>query len=96
MRLSALLVARNEAARLEGCLASLAFADEIVVVLDRSTDASAQIAQAALAVAIGWLIAGGHIAVWHLVAAGVCLGIVTAFEMPAASALVRVPFSGFF
>lgn len=47
MRLSALLVARNEAARLEGCLASLAFADEIVVVLDRSTDASAQIAQAA-------------------------------------------------
>jgi len=47
MRLSALLVARNEAARLEGCLASLAFADEIVVVLDRSTDASAEIAQAA-------------------------------------------------
>jgi len=47
MRLSALLVARNEAARLEGCLASLAFADEIVVVLDRSTDASDQIAQAA-------------------------------------------------
>jgi len=47
MKLSALLVARNEAARLPGCLASLAFADEIVVVLDRSTDASAQIAHAA-------------------------------------------------
>ena len=47
MRLSALLVARNEAARLPGCLASLAFADEIVVVLDRSTDASAEIAHAA-------------------------------------------------
>jgi glycosyltransferase involved in cell wall biosynthesis len=47
MKLSALLVARNEAARLPGCLASLAFADEIVVVLDRSTDASAEIAQAA-------------------------------------------------
>jgi glycosyltransferase involved in cell wall biosynthesis len=47
MKLSALLVARNEAARLPGCLASLAFANEIVVVLDRSTDASAEIAQAA-------------------------------------------------
>ena len=46
MRLSApSIVARNEAARLPGCLASLvAFADEIVVVLDRSTDASAEIA----------------------------------------------------
>lgn len=47
MRLSALVVARNEAARLPGCLASLTFADEIVVVLDRSTDASAEIARAA-------------------------------------------------
>lgn len=46
-RLSALIVARNEAARLPDCLASVAFADEVVVVLDRSTDASAQIAQAA-------------------------------------------------
>lgn len=46
MRLSALLVARNEEARLPGCLASLTFADEIVVVLDRSTDASAEIAHA--------------------------------------------------
>ncbi len=52
MRLSALVVARNEAARLPGCLASLAFADEIVVVLDRSTDASAEIARAAGAVVL--------------------------------------------
>ncbi len=44
MRLSALIVARNEEARLAACLASCAFADEIVVVLDRSTDASARIA----------------------------------------------------
>ena len=50
MRLSALVVARNEEARLPVCLASLAFADEIVVVLDRSTDASADIARAAGAV----------------------------------------------
>ena len=47
MRLSALIVARNEAARLPECLAGLGFADEILVVLDRSTDASAAIARAA-------------------------------------------------
>jgi glycosyltransferase involved in cell wall biosynthesis len=46
-RLSALIVARNEEARLPDCLASVAFADEVVVVLDRSTDASAAIAVAA-------------------------------------------------
>jgi glycosyltransferase involved in cell wall biosynthesis len=46
-RLSALIVARNEEARLPDCLASVAFAEEVVVVLDRSTDASAAIAQAA-------------------------------------------------
>ncbi|RAI61129.1 glycosyltransferase family 2 protein [Roseicella frigidaeris] len=45
-RVSALVVARNEAARLPACLASLRPADEIVVVLDRSTDASADIARA--------------------------------------------------
>jgi glycosyltransferase involved in cell wall biosynthesis len=45
-RISALVVARNEEARLPACLASLAGADEIVVVLDRSTDASAEIARA--------------------------------------------------
>ena len=46
LRLSALIVARNEAARLPDCLASVAFADEVVVVLDRSTDASGSIAAA--------------------------------------------------
>jgi len=44
-RLSALVVARNEEARLSACLATLATADEVVVVLDRSTDASAEIAR---------------------------------------------------
>ena len=44
-RLSALVVARNEEARLADCLASLTFADEIVVVLDRTTDRSAEIAR---------------------------------------------------
>ncbi|HUB94748.1 MAG TPA: glycosyltransferase family 2 protein [Stellaceae bacterium] len=44
-RLSALVVARNEEARLGPCLERLAFADEIVVVLDRSTDGSAEIAR---------------------------------------------------
>jgi len=44
-KLSALVVARNEEAQLADCLASLAFADEIIVVLDRSTDRSAEIAR---------------------------------------------------
>jgi glycosyltransferase involved in cell wall biosynthesis len=43
-RLSALVVARNEAAQLADCLATLGFADELVVVLDRTTDGSAAIA----------------------------------------------------
>lgn len=47
MRISTLVVARNEQARLAGCLEALAAADELVVVLDRSTDASAEIARAA-------------------------------------------------
>ncbi len=46
-RLSALIVARNEQERLPDCLASVAFADEIVVVLDRTTDDSAAIARTA-------------------------------------------------
>ena len=46
-RLSALVVARNEEARLPRCLAALSFADEIVVVLDRTTDASRAVAEAA-------------------------------------------------
>ncbi len=44
-RLSALVVARNEEAQLADCLATLAFADQIVVVLDRTTDGSRAIAE---------------------------------------------------
>jgi len=44
-RLSALVVARNEEAQLRDCLAGLAFADEILVVLDRCDDRSAEIAR---------------------------------------------------
>lgn len=42
--LSALVVVHNEAAQLAACLDRLVFADEIVVVLDRCTDESRQIA----------------------------------------------------
>lgn len=57
---SALVVARNEQEALPDCLASLAFADEIVVVLDRSTDRSADIARDAGATLIegAWEIEG--------------------------------------
>jgi glycosyltransferase involved in cell wall biosynthesis len=44
-RLSALVVARDAAAWLPACLASLEAADEVVVVLDRSADGSAGIAR---------------------------------------------------
>ncbi|MEQ8320129.1 MAG: glycosyltransferase family 2 protein [Rhodospirillales bacterium] len=44
-KLSALVVAHNEEAQLEACLSRLRFADEIVVVLDRCTDASKSIAE---------------------------------------------------
>lgn len=44
-RLSALVVAHDEAHQLADCLAPLAFADEIVVVLDRCTDGSKAIAE---------------------------------------------------
>ncbi len=43
--LSALVVARNEERQLPACLESLRFADEIVVVLDRTTDGSAEVAR---------------------------------------------------
>lgn len=43
-KLSVLVVARNEEQNLEACLASASFADELVVVLDRSTDGSRAIA----------------------------------------------------
>lgn len=45
-RLSAFVCARDEAACLAACLASLRFADEVVVLLDRCSDGSAPIAQA--------------------------------------------------
>jgi glycosyltransferase involved in cell wall biosynthesis len=43
--LSALVVARNEERQLAACLESLRFADEVVVLLDRTTDRSAEIAR---------------------------------------------------
>lgn len=43
-RLSALVVVHNEEAQLAACLDTLSFADEIVVVLDRCTDRSKEIA----------------------------------------------------
>lgn len=59
-KLSALVVVHNEEARLGGCLAGLSFADEIVVVLDRCTDGSKSIAEAAGAKAVegGWPLEG--------------------------------------
>ena len=42
--LSALVVAHNEEERLAECLERLAFADEIVVVLDKCTDGSKEVA----------------------------------------------------
>ena len=38
MTISALIIARNEEKKIEKCLSFLNFADEIVVILDRSTD----------------------------------------------------------
>jgi glycosyltransferase involved in cell wall biosynthesis len=46
-RLSALVTAHNEERQLAECLAGLAFADEVVVALDRCTDRSAEIARQA-------------------------------------------------
>ncbi|HWK45385.1 MAG TPA: glycosyltransferase family 2 protein [Stellaceae bacterium] len=43
-RLSALVVVHNEERQLAACLSALSFADEIVVVLDRCTDRSREIA----------------------------------------------------
>lgn len=44
-RLSALIVAHNEESNLASCLESVKFCDEIVVVLDRCTDRSTEIAR---------------------------------------------------
>jgi glycosyltransferase involved in cell wall biosynthesis len=58
--LSAVVIARNEAAQLGDCLERLRFADQIVVVLDRSTDRSAEIARnfGAVVVEGGWELEG--------------------------------------
>ena len=45
MSLSALIVLHNEEATLEDCIASVRFADEILVVLDKCTDGSKAIAE---------------------------------------------------
>ncbi|NMM45857.1 glycosyltransferase family 2 protein [Rhodospirillaceae bacterium KN72] len=50
--LSCLVVARNEEAMLPDCLTSLSFADQLVVVLDRTTDSSKAIAEKAGALVI--------------------------------------------
>jgi glycosyltransferase involved in cell wall biosynthesis len=58
--LSAVVVAHNEAAQLAACLDRLRFADEVVVVLDRSTDRSAEIARSfgARIIEGGWELEG--------------------------------------
>ena len=43
MDLSALIIARNEEVKIETCLRSLKFLDNIVVILDRSTDSTKEI-----------------------------------------------------
>jgi glycosyltransferase involved in cell wall biosynthesis len=45
MRLSVIVITRNEAANLRACLASVAFADEKIVVDNGSTDATVAIAR---------------------------------------------------
>lgn len=57
---SALIVAHNEEAMIGPCLQSVAFCDEIVVVLDRCTDQTKAMAEAAAAVLVegGWPVEG--------------------------------------
>lgn len=59
-RLSALVVVHNEERQLADCLSRLAFADEIVVVLDRCTDGSRGLASAVNAVLVegAWEVEG--------------------------------------
>src|SRR3990167_1683936 len=45
MKLSAIVIARNEEARIKKCLSSLAWADEIIVVDNGSTDTTREIAK---------------------------------------------------
>lgn len=58
--LSVVVVAHNEAVQLAACLERLRFADEVVVVLDRSTDRSAEIARSfgARIIEGGWELEG--------------------------------------
>lgn len=45
MRLSVLIIAKNEAHNIEDCISSVAFADEIIVIDDMSEDATPELAQ---------------------------------------------------
>lgn len=45
MKLSVIIIAKNEAENISDCLASVAFADEIIVVDDNSTDDTARLAK---------------------------------------------------
>ncbi len=47
-----------------------------------------QVAQIAVAIWIGWLVAHKVVTVWHIIIGGIILGTSAAFEMPAAAALV--------
>ena len=46
MKISALIIARNEEKKIKRCLESIFFVDEIVVVLDRSFDRTKKITKA--------------------------------------------------
>lgn len=61
-KLSALVVAHNEEVRLAACLEKLAFADELVVVLDKCTDRTGEIASrfGAILVEGSWEREGGR------------------------------------
>ena len=96
--LSALVVARNEEARLPDCLASLGFADEVVVVLDRSTDGSAAIAAAAGARLLegAWVLEGDRRNAGIAACRGAWILEVDADERvpPALAAAIRVTIAG--
>lgn len=47
-----------------------------------------QVVQIILAVLVGWLVASGHVEIWHILVAAALLGISASFEMPATAALV--------
>ena len=45
MKISALIIAKNEEKKIKACLLSLLFVDEIVIVLDRCNDDSKKISK---------------------------------------------------